>query len=76
MFNIYQLVSFFRYLVLVKRKADTVFIICSNLSYLPNVSPNADAIASCFTEKFNELNLDRATLKAFFSDGTSVMACS
>ena len=62
MSNISQLVSFFKYFVLKKKKADTEFITSFNLlSYLPNSPPNADTTVLPYK------------LKAFVSDRVSVM---
>ena len=75
--NICQLVSFIKYFDEEKGKADTVFIDCSDLlNFSPKASPDANAIVSCLTEKFKELNLEVAKLKAFVSDGASVMTGS
>ena len=41
---------------------------------LSNVSPKADAIVSCITDKFDELNIETAKLKAFLK--TSVITGS
>ena len=73
--NVCQLVSFIKYFDLEKGKANSVFIDCSDLlNYSPEASPDADAIVSCITEKFNELQLEiYSKLKAFVSDGASVM---
>ena len=72
--NICQLVSFIKYFDMNKGTADTVFIDCSDLlKYSPVASPNADAIVSCITKKFDELHIEIAKLKAFVSDGASVM---
>ena len=72
--NICQLVSFVKYYDYNKEKAETVFIDCSNLlEFSENSSPNADAIVSCITEKFQELKIEISNLKAFVSDGASVM---
>ena len=45
---------------------------CLN-SYRPLMSPNADAIVACITKKFEELNIEIRKLRAFVSDGASVM---
>ena len=75
--NICQLVSFIKYFEEEKGKADTVFIDCSDLlNFSPKASPGANAIVSCLAEKFKELNLEVAKLKAFVSDGASVMTGS
>ena len=72
--NICQLVSFVKYCDYNKEKADTVFIDCSNLlEFSENYSPKADAIVSCVSEKFQELKIEISYLKAFVSDGASVM---
>ena len=72
--NICQLVSFVKYCDYDKEKADTVFIDCSNLlEFSENYSPKADAIVSCVSEKFQELKIEISYLKAFVSDGASVM---
>ena len=72
--NICRLVSFVKYYNSNKEKAETVFIDCSNLlEFSENSSPNADAIVSCITEKFQELKIEISNLKAFVSDGASVM---
>ena len=72
--NIYQLVSSVKYYDYNKEKAETVFIDCSNLlEFSENSSPNTDATVSCITEKFQELKIKISNLKAFVSDGASVM---
>ena len=38
-----------------------------------NSSPNANAIVSCITEKFKELQTKKSNLKVFVSDGASVV---
>ena len=53
---------------------ETAFIDCSNLlEFSENSSPNANAIVSCITEKFQELQIQISNLKAFVSDGVSVV---
>ena len=72
--NICQLVSFVKYYDFNKERAETVFIDCSNLlEFSESSSPNADAIVSCITEKFQELKIEISNLKPFVSDGASVM---
>ena len=69
-----QLVSFVKYNDYNKEKAETVFIDCSNLLRFSDYSsPNADAVVSCITEKFQERQIEISNLKAFVSDGASVM---
>ena len=69
-----QLVSFVKYYDYNKEKAKTVFIDCSNhLEFSENSSSNTDAIVSYITEKFQELKIEILNLKAFVSDGASVM---
>ena len=51
-----------------------MFLDCSDLlSYSLDSSPNADAIVACITKKFEELNIEISKLRAFVSDGASVM---
>ena len=72
--NTCKLVSFVNYYDYKKEKAEAVFIDCLNLlEFSENSSPNADAIVSCITEKFQELKIEISNLKAFVSDGASVM---
>ena len=69
-----QLVSFVKYNDYNKEKAETVFIDCSNLlEFSENSSPNANAIVSCITEKFQGRQIEISNLKALVSDGASVM---
>ena len=57
-----------------KGQTDTVFLDCSDLlSYSLDSLPNADAIVACITKKFEELNIEISKLRAFVSDGASVM---
>ena len=72
--NICQLVSFVKFFDTEKGQTDTVFLDCSDLlSYSLDSSPNADAIVACITKKFEELNIEISKLRAFVSDGASVM---
>ena len=72
--NIFQLVSFVKYYDYNKEKVETVFIDRLNLfEFSKNSSPKADAIVSCITEKFQELQIEISNLKAFVFDGASVM---
>ena len=51
-----------------------MFIDCSDLlEYSPEASPDADAIVKCITERFDKLRIEIKKLKAFVSDGASVM---
>ena len=75
--NICQLVSFVKYFDNERGKTDTIFIDSSDLlNFSPNASPDADAIVSCLTDTFEKLNLELAKIKAFVSDGASVMTGS
>ena len=57
-----------------KGKADTAFLDCADLlEHSIDASPNADAIVTCLTKKMQELAMERGNLKAFVSDGVSVM---
>ena len=57
-----------------KGKADTAFIDSSDvLEFSEDASPDADAIVSCITKRFVELGIEISRLKAFVSDGASVM---
>ena len=57
-----------------KGKAETAFLDCSDLlEHSPDASPNAAAIVTCITKKFEELGMEIKKLKAFVSDGASVM---
>ena len=68
--NICLLVSFVKNFVVDKGKAETAFLDCSDLlEHSPDASPNADAIVSCITTKFEELGME--IKKAFVA---SVMA--
>ena len=71
--NICQLVSFVKFFDTEKGQRDTVFLDCSDLSYSLDSSPNADAIVTCITKRFEELNIEISKLRAFVSDGASVM---
>ena len=73
--NICQLVLFVKYYDYNEEKAGTVFVDCWNLlEFSKNSSPNADAIVSYITEKFQELIIEIPNLKVFVSDGASVKA--
>ena len=75
--NIYQLVLFVKYYDYNKHKVETVFTDCSNfLEFFENFSSNADAIVSCITKKFEELQIEISNLKAFVSDGSSIKRAS
>ena len=75
--NIYQLVLFVKYYDYNKHKVKTVFTDCSNfLEFFENFSSNADAIVSCITKKFEELQIEISNLKAFVSDGSSIKRAS
>ena len=72
--NICQLVSFVKFFDVDKGKADTAFLDCVDLlEHSIDASPNADAIVTCLTKKMQELAMERGNLKAFVSDGVSVM---
>ena len=72
--NICQLVSVVKFFDVDKGKADTAFLDCSDLlEYSIDASPNADAIVTCLTKKMQELAVEIGNLKAFVSDGASVM---
>ena len=72
--NVCQLVSFVKIFDVDKGKAETAFLDCSDLlEHSPEASPNADAIVTCITKKFEELGMEIKKLKAFVSDGASVM---
>ena len=72
--NLCQLVSFVKFFDEKEGKPDTSFLDCSDLlEHSPDASPDADAIVTCITKKFNELTLEIENLKAFVSDGASVM---
>ena len=72
--NICQLVSFVKFFDVDKGKADTAFLDCADLlEHSIDASPNADAIVTCLTKKMQELAMERGNLKAFVSDGVSVM---
>ena len=72
--NLCQLVSFVKIFDEEGGKADTRYLDCSDLlEHSPEASPDADAIVACITEKFKELTLEIENLKAFVSDGASVM---
>ena len=72
--NICQLVSFVKFFDVDKRKADTAFLDGSDLlEHSVDASSNADAIVTCFTKKMQKLAMEIGNLKAFVTDGTSVM---
>ena len=72
--NLCQLVSFVKIFDVNKSVADTVFIDCSDvLEYSPDASPDADAIVACITDRFEKLGIEIGKLRAFVSDGASVM---
>ena len=72
--NVCQLVSFIKMYDQDKSKAQTVFIDCSDLlEHSPIASPDADAIVTCITKRFEALGIEIKKLKAFVSDGASVM---
>ena len=72
--NICQLVSFVKTFNVDKGKAETAFLDCSDLlEHSPDASPNADAIVTCIMTKFEEFGMEIKKLKAFVSDGASVM---
>ena len=72
--NIWQLVSFVKFFDVDKGKADTVFLDCSDLlEHSIDASLNADTIVACLTKKMQELAMEIGNLKAFVSDGASVM---
>ena len=72
--NICQLLSFIKLFDFDKGKSDTIFLDCSDLlSYSPIASPNAEAIFDCISKKFEELKIEIQNLRAFVSDGASVM---
>ena len=72
--NLCQLVSFVKFFDVSKGKADTAFIDSSDvLEFSEDASPDADAIVSCITKRFVELGIEISRLKAFVSDGASVM---
>ena len=72
--NLCQLVSFIKIFDSNKGKADTVFIDCSDvLECSADASADADAIVTCITERFEKLGIEIKRLKAFVSDGASVM---
>ena len=51
-----------------------MFIDCSNvLEYSVEASPDADAIVACIKDRFEKLKIELGKLKAFVSDGASVM---
>ena len=60
--NICQLISFLKYCDYNKEKAETGFTDCS---------PNANAIVSCISDKFQEPKIEILHLKAFLSDEPS-----
>ena len=72
--NISQLVYFVKFFDVNKGKIDTAFLDCSDLlEHSINASPNADSIVTCLTKKMQELAMEKGNLKAFVSDGASVM---
>ena len=72
--NICQLESFVMFFDVDKGKADTAFLDCSDLlEHSIDASPNADAIVTCLTKKMQEFAMEIGNLKAFVSDGASVM---
>ena len=72
--NLCQLVSFVKIFDQEEDKAETKYLDCCDLlEHSPDGSPDADAIVACITEKFKELTLEIKNLKAFVSDGASVM---
>ena len=51
-----------------------MFIDCSNvLEYSVEASPDADAIVACINDRFEKLKIELGKLKAFVSDGLSVI---
>ena len=72
--NICQLESFVMFFDVDKGKADTAFLDCSDLlEHSIDASPNRDAIVTCLTKKMQEFAMEIGNLKAFVSDGASVM---
>ena len=72
--NICQLVSFVKFFDVDKGRTDTAFLDCSDLlQHSIDASPNADAIFTCFTKKMQELAMEIGNLRAFVSDGASLM---
>ena len=43
------------------------------MEHSPDASPSADAVVTCITKKFEELGMEIKKLKAFVSNGASVM---
>ena len=75
MSKICQLVSFVKYYDYNKGKAETFFVDFSNfLEFSENSSSNADAIVSCITEKFQELQIEISNLMAFLMERQSWLA--
>ena len=72
--NVQQLVTFIRFFDMEKGDTSTVFVDSSDLlEQSEEGSPNASAILNCLVKMLDRLGLDLSHLKAFSSDGASVM---
>ena len=72
--NMCQLVTFIKYFDYEIGNTSTKFVDSSDLlEKSEEASPNADAVVNCLVAMLNQLDLELSDLKAFSSDGASVM---